>query len=121
MNKARLKTPRKRAVAPAKRKPSLEQSKKPPPRKDTRVIVAREREQIRIGPIKLTRFERARIIGARSLQLALGAPPFVATGPNIRDPITLALAELDSKLLPISIRRTLPDGSYQDIPIQDLV
>lgn len=76
---------------------------------------------VAIGPPKLTRFERARIIGARSLQLALGAPPFIQLTPDIRDPIGLAIAELESKALPISIRRTLPDGRYQDIPIDSLL
>jgi len=78
-------------------------------------------KKVTIGPPKLTRFERARIIGARALQLALGAPPFITVPPNIKDPISLAIAELEAKALPISIRRTLPDGRYQDIPIDWLL
>jgi len=78
-------------------------------------------KKVTIGPPRLTRFERARIIGARALQLALGAPPFIPIPPNIKDPISLAIAELEAKALPISIRRTLPDGRYQDIPIEDLL
>lgn len=78
-------------------------------------------KKVTIGPPKLTRFERARIIGARALQLALGAPPFIPVPPNIKDPISLAIAELEAKALPISIRRTLPDGRYQDIPIDWLL
>ena len=35
--------------------------------------------EIKIGPPKLTRFERARIVGARSLQIAMGAPAFVSS------------------------------------------
>ncbi|MEM1525243.1 MAG: DNA-directed RNA polymerase subunit K [Nitrososphaerales archaeon] len=80
-----------------------------------------EQFQVKIGPNKLTRFERARIIGARALQLSLGAPPFIPIPPNIKDPISLAIAELEAKALPISIRRTLPDGTYQDIPIDVLL
>lgn len=80
-----------------------------------------EEFQVKIGPNKLTRFERARIIGARALQLSLGAPPFIPIPPNIKDPISLAIAELEAKALPISIRRTLPDGTYQDIPIDVLL
>ena len=76
--------------------------------------------KINIGPNKLTRFERARIVGARSLQLSLGAPVLInQTGTT--DPIRLALEELDSKSLPISIRRTLSDESYQDIPVESLI
>jgi DNA-directed RNA polymerase I, II, and III subunit RPABC2 len=73
--------------------------------------------QILIGPHRLTRFERARITGARSLQLSLGAPSLIRVSNDIRDSISLASAELDLKALPISIRRVLPNGHYQDIPI----
>lgn len=77
--------------------------------------------KVTVGPPKLTRFERARIIGARALQLALGAPPFMPVPPHIKDPISLSTAELKAKALPISIRRTLPDGNFQDIPIDVLL
>ncbi len=73
--------------------------------------------QVLIGPHRLTRFERARITGARSLQLSLGAPSLIAWTNEIRDTISLATAELDARILPISIRRVLPNGLYQDIPI----
>ncbi|MGQ9719321.1 MAG: DNA-directed RNA polymerase subunit K [Nitrososphaerales archaeon] len=78
-------------------------------------------KKITIGPPRLTRFERARIIGARALQLALGAPPFVPVPSSVSDPIILAMIELDAKALPISIRRSLPDGRYQDMPIDVLL
>ena len=80
-----------------------------------------KKEKVRIGPPRLTRFELARIIGARALQLALGAPPFIPLDPSIKDHMTLARKELEAKALPISIRRVLPDGEYQDIPIADLL
>jgi DNA-directed RNA polymerases I, II, and III subunit RPABC2 len=73
--------------------------------------------RVLIGPPRLTRFERARISGARSLQLSLGAPSLIRVSNDIRDSITLAVAELDLKALPISIRRILPNGLYQDISI----
>lgn len=73
--------------------------------------------KVLIGPLRLTRFEKARITGARSLQLSLGAPSFISVSPDIRDSISLAIAEIDSRALPISIRRILPNGLYQDIPI----
>jgi DNA-directed RNA polymerases I, II, and III subunit RPABC2 len=76
---------------------------------------------IKIGPPKLTRFEKARIIGARSLQLAMGAPAFVPIDETTRDPITLAMAELASEALPLSIRRSLPNGDHQDIPVKYLL
>lgn len=77
--------------------------------------------EIRIGPPKLTRFERARIIGARSLQLAMSAPSFIPADETTRDPITVAMGELASGALPISIRRSLPNAIFQDIPIKYLL
>ena len=76
--------------------------------------------RVLIGPPRLTRFERARISGARSLQLSLGAPSLIRVPNDVRDSITLAVAELDLKALPISIRRILPNGLYQDISINIL-
>lgn len=73
--------------------------------------------QVLIGPPTLTRFERARIIGSRSLQLSLGAPILIDSSKKFSDTISIAVAELDLKVLPISIRRVLPNGLYQDIPI----
>jgi DNA-directed RNA polymerase I, II, and III subunit RPABC2 len=73
--------------------------------------------EVLIGPRSLTRFEKARITGARSLQLSLGAPSLIAIPSEIKDSISLAIAELEARALPISIRRILPNGLYQDIPI----
>jgi DNA-directed RNA polymerases I, II, and III subunit RPABC2 len=73
--------------------------------------------QVLIGPPTLTRFERARIIGSRSLQLSLGAPILIDSSKKFNDTISIAVAELDLRVLPISIRRVLPNGLYQDIPI----
>ncbi|MER3408115.1 MAG: DNA-directed RNA polymerase subunit K [Nitrososphaera sp.] len=72
--------------------------------------------KILIGLPWLTRFERARITGARALQLSLGAPPLTAPE-GASTSIALAIKEVEQKALPISIRRVLPNGLYQDIPI----
>jgi len=74
-----------------------------------------------IGPPKLTRFERARIVGARSLQISLGAPMLAPLPDDVVDPIDVAVVELNEKVLPMTIRRTLPEGSFQDIPLMDLL
>ncbi|MBS7643946.1 DNA-directed RNA polymerase subunit K [Candidatus Bathyarchaeota archaeon] len=73
--------------------------------------------QIRIGPPKLTRFEKARVVGARALQIAMGAPILISPSSGIGNPIDIALAELEAGVLPITVRRMLPNGEYQDIPI----
>ena len=77
-------------------------------------------KRILIGPPKLTRFERARIVGARSLQISMGAPLLIEPA-GMTDPIDIALRELNEKVLPIIIRRTLSDGSYVDIPVNWLL
>ncbi|MEM2888715.1 MAG: DNA-directed RNA polymerase subunit K [Candidatus Jordarchaeaceae archaeon] len=75
-----------------------------------------------IGPPKLTRFEKARIIGARALQIAMGAPILVQPTKEKSSPIDIAIEELNRGVLPITIRRTLPDGvTSQDIPIKWLL
>lgn len=75
-------------------------------------------DEILIGPSRLTRFEKARITGARSLQLSLGAPILTKLPVELTDTIMIAKFELEKKTLPISIRRILPNGLYQDIPIE---
>ena len=77
--------------------------------------------EIRIGPPKLTRFERARIVGARALQISLGAPILVELPASVSDPIDIGLRELEEDTLPMTIRRTLPDKSWQDIPLSTLL
>lgn len=78
-------------------------------------------EKVTIGPPKLTRFEKARIIGARALQISLGAPILALLEKGVSDPIDISLIELDEGVLPMTIRRTLPEGRYQDIPLIDLL
>jgi len=79
------------------------------------------KKKILIGPPKLTRFEKARICGARALQIAMGAPVLIEVTENLKTPIDIALEELRRGVLPITIRRTLPDGAYQDIPLKWLL
>ena len=52
-----------------------------------------------------TKFEKARIIGARALQLAYGAPPLVKVPTNMINPIDLAELEFEKKVIPITILR----------------
>ncbi|MGO9097488.1 MAG: DNA-directed RNA polymerase subunit K [Bryobacteraceae bacterium] len=40
-----------------------------------------------IGPKKLTRFERARVVGARALQISMGAPVLLDISPAAKSPI----------------------------------
>ncbi len=80
------------------------------------------KKKIKIGSIFITRYEKARIIGARSLQISLGAPILMAIEPELKlDSLNIAEAELDNKILPLTIRRTLPSGIFQDVPLTWLI
>ncbi len=90
--------------------------------------VSRENESLEIinkkvviGPDRLTRFERARIVGARALQLSMGAPVLLPLE-NLenKSPLVIAEMELRAKALPLSIRRTQPNRTYQIIALQRL-
>ncbi len=56
----------------------------------------------KVTPIKLTRFEKARLIGARALQLSLGATPLVDISASI-DPVDIATLELKENVIPLKI------------------
>jgi len=49
------------------------------------------------------RYEKARIIGARALQVAYGAPVLIETEQT--EPILIAAEEYDSDVLPFTVRR----------------
>jgi DNA-directed RNA polymerase subunit K/omega len=51
----------------------------------------------------------------------MGAPILVEVDETISNPIDIALKELEGGILPITIRRTLPDGTFQDIPLKWLL
>jgi DNA-directed RNA polymerase subunit K/omega len=51
----------------------------------------------------------------------MGAPVLIEVSGNLSSPIDIALSELEAGILPITIRRTLPDGAYQDIPVKWLL
>jgi len=52
---------------------------------------------------KYTRYERARIIGARALQIFMGAPVFIDTASM--DPLEIALEEMKLGVVPITVKR----------------
>ena len=52
-----------------------------------------------------TRFERARILGARALQVSLGAPILIDVRPTLVDPVEIAELEFAAGRIPITVRR----------------
>ncbi|WP_277552780.1 DNA-directed RNA polymerase subunit K [Halobaculum limi] len=55
------------------------------------------------GNLEYNRYEKARILGARALQLAYGAPVLVDTDQS--EPILIAAEEYDAGVLPFTVRR----------------
>lgn len=52
-----------------------------------------------------TRFERARILGARALQVSLGAPILTDVPVDMIDPVQIAETEFEAGVIPITVRR----------------
>jgi len=61
----------------------------------------------------MTKYERARILGTRALQISMSAPIMVELEGET-DPLQIAMKELRERKIPLIIRRYLPDGSYED-------
>ena len=66
-----------------------------------------------IFPKKYTRFEKARIVGARALQIAMGAPVLVEIPENVTDSIEIALLEFEKEAIPITVIRRMPGEGAQ--------
>ena len=58
--------------------------------------------------VKLTKFEKARIIGARALQLSMGAPILIKRPKDLYNTVQIAKVELMSGVLPITVNRPSP-------------
>ncbi|MBN1166665.1 MAG: DNA-directed RNA polymerase subunit K [Methanospirillaceae archaeon] len=50
-----------------------------------------------------TRYEKSRIVGARALQISMGAPILIQT--TSIDPLEIALEEFDKGMVPITVKR----------------
>ena len=69
---------------------------------------------------KLTKYERARLIGYRAQQIANGLLAFIPVG-DLSDPRDIATKELELKKLPFIIRRPMPDGSSEYWRVDELL
>jgi len=60
-----------------------------------------------------TKYEKARLIGSRALQLSMGAPPLIKLSEkdmeNLRfNPIEIAKIEFKEGVIPITVKRPIP-------------
>lgn len=54
---------------------------------------------------ELNKYERARIVGARALQISLGAPVLIEPPKSVVDPLDIARRELEGDVIPIAVKR----------------
>lgn len=55
--------------------------------------------------MQYTRFEKARIVGARALQVSMGAPPLIEVDEEIRDPVQVSMLEFEADAIPLTVQR----------------
>merc|ERR1712000_623795 len=68
----------------------------------------------------MTKYERARILGTRALQISMNAPVLVDLEGET-DPLQIAIKELREKKIPLIVRRYMPDGMYEDWTCEELL
>jgi len=67
---------------------------------------------------RLTRFEMARLVSARALQIELGAPCFV----DVKgDSIKKAKEEIKRKVIPLVVKRVLPNGEEIEVDMDKAI
>ncbi|KRZ10905.1 DNA-directed RNA polymerases I, II, and III subunit RPABC2 [Trichinella zimbabwensis] len=76
--------------------------------------------KIRITTPYMTKYERARVLGTRALQISMGAPVLVELEDE-RDALEIARKELKARRIPLVVRRYMPDGSYEDWRVDELI
>lgn len=89
------------------------------PRKKTEKELSIPKEKRSTTPY-LTKYERARVLGTRALQISMNAPVLVDLEGET-DPLQIAMKELSQKKIPLVIRRYLPDGSFEDWGCDELI
>lgn len=68
----------------------------------------------------MTKYEKARILGSRAIQINMNSPVMIDTKGET-DSLRIALMELREKKLPLKIRRYLPDGTSEDWSIDEMI
>ncbi|KZM19789.1 subunit common to RNA polymerases I, II, and III [Ascochyta rabiei] len=68
----------------------------------------------------MTKYEKARVLGTRALQISGNAPVLIDVE-GMTDPLQIAAKELREKKIPLVVRRYLPDGFYEDWTCEELL
>jgi len=91
--------------------PSISIQEAPPSKKDTR-----HQSQ----PF-LSVYEKTKILGFRSNQLAQGAPPYIVRPEHVTSVFEIAKLELSQRRLPYIVKRPMPDGTFEYWRLSDLM
>ncbi|ESK98072.1 dna-directed rna polymerases i [Moniliophthora roreri MCA 2997] len=84
------------------------------------ILGERQPNKERVTTPYLTKYERARILGTRALQISMNAPVLVPLDGET-DALQIAIKELSQRKIPLVIRRYLPDGSFEDWSVSELI
>lgn len=98
----------------------------------------RQANKVRVTTPYLTKYERARVLGTRALQIrcvpliffsacislslvySMNAPVLVPLDGET-DALQIAIKELSQRKIPLTVRRYLPDGSFEDWSVSELI
>ena len=107
---------------------SLEEEDKPKMEIEEEERTKKNKNKLKYKEIKdretsrfLTKFERAKILGERAIQISNGAEVKVKVDDGVWDPMIIAEKELREKKIDYIIRRYLPNGDYEDWDINELI
>jgi len=125
--KPKKKVAKKRAAR--KKKPQLKKAEEEIQQEKEPIVIAKARRAVshgfiptpKVWPDHLTKYERSRIIGARALQISMGAPILIEELEKLRSPVEVAEKELEYGILPLTIRRKLPSGEIIDVSLKELL
>ena len=86
-------------------------------KKEEPVIIVEDNKRITFP--KLTKYERVRLIGTRAKQISLGAKVLIKNTSGL-NPIEIAKLELNERMIPMKIKRILPDNKVEIWKLSEL-
>jgi len=86
-------------------------------KKENPVVIVEDINRITFP--RLTKYEKVRLIATRAKQLSLGAKAMIKNTTGIH-PIEIAKLELEHRMIPMKIKRVLPDNTVEIWKLRDL-
>ncbi len=54
---------------------------------------------------RYSKYEKARIVGARALQISMGAPILIEIPKDVIDPLKIAMIEFENDAIPMTVKK----------------